>query len=78
MKVFRSLKGKLFFIVLMSFAAATVPCSYVSSNFFARIDKCKSQQKAVELLGCVAEIVNQMYAKEYSPHLFNKEKITDV
>ncbi len=78
MKIFRSLKGKLFFIVLMSFVATTVPCLYVSNNFFARIDKCKSQQKAVELLGCVAEITNQMYAKEYSPHLFDKAKIANA
>ena len=78
MKIFRSLKGKLFFIVLMSFVATTVPCLYVNNNFFARIDKCKSQQKAVELLGCVAEFTNQMYAKEYSPHLFNKAKIADA
>ncbi len=75
MNIFRSLSSKLFFIAGISLIVALLPCLYTSSIFSGRIDKCKSQMKAVELLGCVAELTNEMYAKEYNLQAFNKDKM---
>ncbi len=75
MNIFRSLSSKLFFIAGISLAVALLPCIYTSSIFSARINKCQSQMKAVELLGCVAELTNEMYAKEYNLQAFDKDKM---
>ncbi len=75
MKIFRSLRAKLVYVVCVSLAVAILPFYYTNSIFMTRIEKCKSQKKAVELLGRVAEFTNEAYSKEYNLRDFDKAKL---
>lgn len=64
MSIYKTIKAKLAYLVVVSVLATALPCFYVYNSFSRRNDKCENQIVAVELLDAVAEFANCVYLKD--------------
>lgn len=78
MNVLKTLKAKLFYVMIISATIAVLPCWKVQSDFSSRIKKSAMQQKAVELLNAVAVFSNNIYAKENKLVSYDKVSMSEA
>lgn len=78
MNVLKTLRAKLFYVMIISATIAVLPCWKVQSGFSNRIKKSAMQQKAVELLNAVAVFSNNIYAKENKLVSYDKVSMSEA
>ena len=54
MSVLKTLRAKLFYLLLVSVSISALPCYYVADGFSSRLKECRRQREAVALLDSVA------------------------